>query len=66
MRKTRKIGCLRTFDCLKMFDNDHCKQPATLMVVIFECQYEDVIGVKVLKSELRRRSLTVESDMEYN
>ena len=49
-----------------MFDNDHCKQPATLMVVIFECQYEDVIEVKVLKSELRRRSLTVESDMEYN
>ena len=37
-----------------------------VQIVILECQCEDVIRMKVLKSELRRRSLTVGSDMEYN
>ncbi|WJZ97602.1 hypothetical protein VitviT2T_016193 [Vitis vinifera] len=50
----------------RIFDNDHCRQPAAVKVVILECQCEDVIGVKVLKSELRRRSSAVDSDMEYN
>ena len=54
------------FNCLKIFDNDHCRQPAAVKDVILECQCEDVIGVKVLKSELRRRSSAVDSDMEYN
>ena len=25
------------FNCLKIFDNDHCKQPAAVKVAILEC-----------------------------
>ena len=54
------------FNCLKLFDDDYSKQPAAVKVEILRCLCDDVIEVEALRSELSRRSLVAESDMEFN
>ncbi|KAJ9699202.1 hypothetical protein PVL29_008014 [Vitis rotundifolia] len=54
------------FSCLKLFDNDYCKQPVAVKVEILRCLCDDVIEVEALRSELSRRSLAAEPDMEFN
>ncbi|CBI24209.3 unnamed protein product, partial [Vitis vinifera] len=54
------------FSCLKLFDNDYCKRPVAVKVEILRCLCDDVIEVEALRSELSRRSLAAEPDMEFN
>nr|KJB09355.1 hypothetical protein B456_001G136300 [Gossypium raimondii] len=50
---------------LKLFRCDYYKQPASVKVEILRCLCDDMIEVEAVRSEVNRRSLASETDMDF-
>ncbi|XVE78945.1 hypothetical protein DITRI_Ditri14bG0018800 [Diplodiscus trichospermus] len=51
---------------LKLFRSDYYKQPSYVKVEILRCLCDDMIEVEAIRSELNRRSLASETDMDFD
>ncbi|KAK9032618.1 hypothetical protein V6N11_056877 [Hibiscus sabdariffa] len=51
---------------LKLFRGDYYKLPASVKVEILRCLCDDLIEVEAVRSELNRRSLASETDMDFD
>ncbi|XWS71212.1 hypothetical protein CRYUN_Cryun03dG0119300 [Craigia yunnanensis] len=51
---------------LKLFRIDYYKQPASVKVEVLRCLCDDMIEVEAIRSELNRRSLASETDMDFD
>ncbi|XP_038992874.1 DDT domain-containing protein PTM-like isoform X1 [Hibiscus syriacus] len=51
---------------LKLFRSDYYKLPASVKVEILRCLCDDLIEVEAVRSELNRRSLASETDMDFD
>uniref|UniRef100_A0A5B6ZGD5 PHD-type domain-containing protein n=1 Tax=Davidia involucrata TaxID=16924 RepID=A0A5B6ZGD5_DAVIN len=50
--------------CLKLFEIDYYKQPASVKIEILRCLCDDVIEVEAIRSELNRRTFTSDLNMD--
>ncbi|GMI94647.1 DDT-PHD PROTEIN3 [Hibiscus trionum] len=51
---------------LKLFRGDYCKLPASVKVEILRCLCDDLVEVEAVRSELNRRSLASETDIDFD
>lgn len=51
---------------LKLFRSDYYKQPVNVKVELLQCLCEDVMETELIKSELNRRSLLCEYDLDFD
>ncbi|KAK3005003.1 hypothetical protein RJ639_016120, partial [Escallonia herrerae] len=49
---------------LKLFESDYYKQPATVKIEVLRCLCDDVIEVEAIRSELNRRTIAAEPDLD--
>ncbi|GMI89092.1 DDT-PHD PROTEIN3 [Hibiscus trionum] len=52
--------------CFKLFRSDYYKLPAPVKVEILRCLCDDLIEVEAVRSEINRRSLASETDMDFD
>ncbi|WRX33231.1 DDT domain - like 4 [Theobroma cacao] len=60
------LKCGFDLTSLKLFRSDYYKQPAAVKVEILQCLCDDMIEVEAIRSELNRRSLASESEMDFD
>ncbi|KAI7982633.1 DDT domain-containing protein PTM [Camellia lanceoleosa] len=51
---------------LKLFESDYYKQPAVVKIEILRCLCDDVIEVEAIRSEINRRTLATELNMDID
>ncbi|KAE8663797.1 DNA binding,zinc ion binding,DNA binding, putative isoform 2 [Hibiscus syriacus] len=59
------LGYCFDLTSLKLFRSDYYILPASVKVEILRCLCDDLIEVEAVRSEINRRSLTSESDMDF-
>ncbi|XVF47316.1 hypothetical protein PTKIN_Ptkin03bG0099600 [Pterospermum kingtungense] len=60
------MNCGFDLSGLKLFRSDYYKQPPSVKVEILRCLCDDLIEVEAIRSELNRRSLASETDMDFD
>ncbi|XVF04793.1 hypothetical protein REPUB_Repub05bG0116000 [Reevesia pubescens] len=61
-----ELSCGFDLSNLKLFRSDYYKQHASVKVEILRCLCDDMIEVEAVRSELNRRSLVSETDMDFD
>ncbi|KAF5930303.1 hypothetical protein HYC85_031176 [Camellia sinensis] len=51
---------------LKLFESDYYKQPAVVKIELLRCLCDDVIEVEAIRSEINRRTLATELNMDID